>query len=377
MFTPKMTHVGEVAHVGNVQVFGIGFHTVNESRTDTIYLNCAGPTTSVEALWASLTGRYVRTFQPANGDPIRYIRHGGLDDDGPTFLRFQRRVPGLQIDHLILLDRRFGEPTYADVGAAFLFDTDETHLKVLDHVRRLVTLPVFDEWAERLVAIGRATRLIRPLKVYGEQPIFLLDLDRTRWETQIALRVEQRELAWPGDDGPLAPVSTPSPPDLSLPEDLTRRGYFLRITSDTLRGMGPYGPTRTYTLGDGPSPSNPNKSVTQDSLETVIHEIRQLLAIRAPINNPNRRPGASPSSPIPTPPTSPAAFTVTHDRGWTWVTFMAKPSEAVRDALKQQGFRWSSRRKAWYTQRAVEQSEVEKLLMPFTHQRITIQACQQ
>jgi hypothetical protein len=48
-------------------------------------------------------------------------------------------------------------------------------------------------------------------------------------------------------------------------------------------------------------------------------------------------------------------YTIEHDRSWTWIRFADKPSEAVRQALKQQlGARWGRRRKAWYIKAHVE-----------------------
>jgi hypothetical protein len=49
MFTPTMQHVGQIGAVGDTHVFGLARHVVGEDQTDTIYLNLAGPVTSVEA----------------------------------------------------------------------------------------------------------------------------------------------------------------------------------------------------------------------------------------------------------------------------------------------------------------------------------------
>jgi hypothetical protein len=56
-----------------------------------------------------------------------------------------------------------------------------------------------------------------------------------------------------------------------------------------------------------------------------------------------------------------------HDRDWTWLKFDTKPSDAVREALRQQlGASFSAKRMAWYTRRHVEADEV----------RIVIEAAQ-
>jgi hypothetical protein len=48
-------------------------------------------------------------------------------------------------------------------------------------------------------------------------------------------------------------------------------------------------------------------------------------------------------------------YTIEHDREWTWIRFASKPSEAVREALREQlGARWGRRRRAWYIKEHVE-----------------------
>jgi len=41
-------------------------------------------------------------------------------------------------------------------------------------------------------------------------------------------------------------------------------------------------------------------------------------------------------------------YTVFYEGSWTWIEFKKKPSEEVRTKLKEQGFRFSKRRMAWY-----------------------------
>jgi hypothetical protein len=199
----------------------------------------------------------------------------------------------LQVDHLILLDRRFAEVEYADTGVTFLFETPDMHLKLAEHVRQLVNLAVFPAWSERLLEIGRLTRLVRPLASLGGQQVYLVNLDRTRWEHEIALRVEWGELAWPGDDTPIKPLT-------AIPE--------------------------SEDAPDDPSP-----------------------------------PGEPPKT-APTPGGSPD-FTLTHERGWTWVRFAEKPNEATREALKRRGFRWSRRRNAWYARQRVEEASIREIVV--------------
>lgn len=60
-------------------------------------------------------------------------------------------------------------------------------------------------------------------------------------------------------------------------------------------------------------------------------------------------------TPDPTP-----AYNITPERNWLWVSFPSKPCAAVRDTLKEMGFRWSVKREAWYcTLRIDEQYGVD------------------
>jgi len=47
-------------------------------------------------------------------------------------------------------------------------------------------------------------------------------------------------------------------------------------------------------------------------------------------------------------------YKVIHEGSWTWVEFKKKPDEEVRAKLKEQGFRFSRRRMAWYKPEKVE-----------------------
>ena len=54
---------------------------------------------------------------------------------------------------------------------------------------------------------------------------------------------------------------------------------------------------------------------------------------------------------------------ITWDREWTWITFPAKPSEAVRDMLKNIfKARWSSKREAWYVTETIDETTIRTQL---------------
>ena len=99
MFQPSMQHVGQINQVGNTYLFGLAQHVVDEDRTDTVYLNLAGPVTSVEAVWAKLAERGT-VIARAGDSKGRYLRHGGLGTRhqllAPPDLRLRPASVGLE-----------------------------------------------------------------------------------------------------------------------------------------------------------------------------------------------------------------------------------------------------------------------------------------
>lgn len=289
MFSLEMKHIGKIARVGDTHVFGLSRHVVDEHRTDTVYLNIAGPATSVEAVWAGIVEGRSTVYTDLNGRH-HYIQHRGIDgQDGTPYRRFQRRIDGLAVDHLILLDRRFLDvDTDTEVSDAFVFEAADMDRKVGHLVREMVNIAVFDEWFVPLLTIGRRERLVAPV-LNDAHRVFHVRLDRTRWEHLIALGVEHRVLPWPGSE-------------------------------------------------DEPKPVDALPLLEKEEVASITDK--------------------------PLPP-----FNVTHDRGWTWVCFPQKPSDAVLDSLKQTGFRWSKRRQAWYSTRQIERFELEALFSINAHPR--------
>jgi hypothetical protein len=169
-FFAPTTCVGQIAHVGQTFAFGLAEHRIGDYQSDTVYLNLAGPPTSVEAVWASLTqGRTVVMTSTESVRPRTLKHHRAGKKDGAPYLRFQQRIPGLAIDHLILLDRRFVEVDYTlDVSDTFLFEGPHLAEQLMDHVRQLVDVAVFPQWAERLAVAGREDHLVRKLDCLGQ-----------------------------------------------------------------------------------------------------------------------------------------------------------------------------------------------------------------
>lgn len=197
-FQESIEHIGSITQVGNTHVFGLARCPVTRQRTDLVYLNVAGPATAVEAVWAQLAQRKRAIFQPLAGGRGIFIQHGGIDKlEGSPFTRFQRRIPGLAIEHLILLDKRMTQPTYSERGETFAFDLPGLAEIAGRHVRRLVDLAVFPQWFGPLVEAGKAVRLISPCLCTGKPILYRIDLDKSRWQRLISQLLEKGELSWP------------------------------------------------------------------------------------------------------------------------------------------------------------------------------------
>ena len=198
IFMEGVEHIGAITQVGNTQVFGLARCPVGQQRSDLVYVNLAGPATSVEAVWAQLAQKKPVIFQPKAGGKGIFIQHGGIAGrEGSPFTRFQRRIPGLAIEHLILVDRRITEPGYSEVGATFAFDLPGFDTIAGQHVRKLVDIAVFPEWLEPLARAGKAARLITPCLCTGKPTLYRISLEKARWQRLISDLLEKGELSWP------------------------------------------------------------------------------------------------------------------------------------------------------------------------------------
>lgn len=289
MFPITSQHIGKIDSVGTVRVFGYSAKRVDERIADCIYLNYAGPPTASDAVWASLIERRALDFTDLHGRPHR-LRHGGypgLEGKEAPFKRFVTRIESLAIDHCILLDKRFLEPSYDfEIGLTFVFEGANMAQKIGHHVSQCVDIAVFPEWYPALVAIGRRERLVTPL-VNRAHPVYQVTLDRTRWTNLIALAVERDELTWPGEE----------------PSAAAKRLLTLEFNTE-------------------PEPV-----------------------------------AETPSAPTSVP------YTIEHEGDWTWLRFPRKPEDAVLERLKEAGFRWGRRRRAWYMKQIIENAEVNQILV--------------
>ncbi len=184
-FAIPQTFVGRVNVVGDCYCFGV----VVDRRPPTfknipIYVNVAGPATSVEALWAKLSQGKETTVVPEDNSPAIYLE----PNKGGLYTRYQKKIAELGIDHLILVHENMAEPTYPTAGdkdeaptTYLLCVSDEQRcIKLGEHVRKTVKVAVFDQWFEYLAAEGHSRGLIRECLGYSIQALSLT-LDASKW----------------------------------------------------------------------------------------------------------------------------------------------------------------------------------------------------
>lgn len=166
-------YVGRMNVVGDCFVFGAALH---DNRP--VYLDIAGPATSVEAVWARLAqGKEARIVPDTGSSIVLQPPEPGL------FARFQRKIDGLGIDHLLLVHKAITEPVYTELSQTFMFFTGKEQATAIlgDHISKLVKVAVFPEWYGFLAQQGDREYLVQRCTCYGGVQVWAITLDRDAW----------------------------------------------------------------------------------------------------------------------------------------------------------------------------------------------------
>ncbi len=166
-------YVGRMNVVGDCFVFGAALHD-----NQPVYLDIAGPATSVEAVWARLAqGKEARIVPDEGASIVLQPPEAGL------YTRYQRKLEGLAIDHLLLVHKAITEPVYCELTETFMFFTDKEQATAIlgDHIAKLVKVAVFPAWFSYLVQQGRQERLMQRCTCYGGTQVWAITLDSSRW----------------------------------------------------------------------------------------------------------------------------------------------------------------------------------------------------
>lgn len=312
-FSPKLVAAGQIKSNGVVHIFGYANQRRDRTRLDTVYLNATGPVTAIESLWVKLKTRTTLLLTPPEGTGMSlcHLRHGGLDRDKESspFLRYQRRLPGLEWDNLILLDKRFSMEQENTSETSFLLNTPNAHLKLHERIHEIVDIALPLDWAARLAQLGYQKQLVKQLDGVG-QKVLEVNLSKHRWERLVSAALREGLLTLNGSSHTGSEAKR------------TRQGR--KTVGSPLRLEPPAVPSEDNIL--------------------ILPLVEK--------NEMNR-----------------VTFDLSHEGKWTWVSFSEKPSTMHRIALNQMGFCWSKKRKQWYATSTINRSEFEKILNSNTERK--------
>jgi hypothetical protein len=184
-------YIGQVTVVGECFAFGCAI-----DGGQLVYLDVAGPATSVEAVWAKIAQGKEAAIIPPERDAQKII----LRSEEGKLKRFERKVEGIGVYHLLLIHYDILEPTYAELSKTYLFltaDKDQTTAKLGAHITELVDIAVFPEWHKFLVQQGRMEGLLTPLTCYGGANMFRVTMDKQSWERLICRGLQQQQIQLP------------------------------------------------------------------------------------------------------------------------------------------------------------------------------------
>jgi hypothetical protein len=196
----EQTYVGQISVVGECFCFGAaldgGVPAQSGGGQQLVYLDLAGPATSVEAVWAKLAQAKECYVIPPGHDAEKIT----LRSAEGKLKRLERKVEGIGIYHLLLVHCDIFEPQYAELSTTYIFlttDKDQTTSKLGAHVQELVDIAVFPVWFPYLVQQGRVEGLITALTCYGGVKLWKLSLDKSAWERVVCRGLQQRVIRLP------------------------------------------------------------------------------------------------------------------------------------------------------------------------------------
>lgn len=184
-------YIGQLNVVGECFAFGAAL-----DGGQLVYLDVAGPATSVEAVWAKLAQGKETAIVPLERDTEKIV----LRSAEGKLKRFERKIEGIGIYHLLLIHHDLLEPVYAELSTTYLFLThhkDQTTAKLGAHIQELVDIAVFPQWFNYLVQQGRVEGLLKSLTCYGGVNMFRVTLDKAQWERLICRGLNQRSISLP------------------------------------------------------------------------------------------------------------------------------------------------------------------------------------
>lgn len=187
--TIPQAYVGCMNVVGECWVLGAALH-----HSTPVYLNIAGPATSVDAVWGKLAQGQETRIIPDQGERILFqAPAAGL------FHAFRRKIPTVGFENAIIVLKTMVNPPNAEVGYVYHIHTDPIRTAQLigQTVHQQVKVATFPTWYPDLLEAGSHAGLVGDCTTYGGIQVKWVDLDATRWTLLIQTGLRTSQLHFP------------------------------------------------------------------------------------------------------------------------------------------------------------------------------------
>jgi hypothetical protein len=166
-----------------------------------VYLNCGGPRSGVEAIRAKLSKGQPVNLHPPDAPSIELSpgSDGDGDPDTGRYSAFSQNLSEARFMSQILVHDWLTDPNYKGDSVTFIvrISPAQARARLLQHVRKLVAVAVFDDWREYLWQAGTTALLLRPARSGGGIDLLSLQLDATAWTRLICGGLDQQLIALP------------------------------------------------------------------------------------------------------------------------------------------------------------------------------------
>jgi hypothetical protein len=115
------------------------------------------------------------------------------------YTAFAQNISEARFMSMILLHEWIVEPNYNGDSVTFIFrvSPEQAQAQLLNHVRKLVNVAVFDGWSDYLWQAGTNAMLVRPARSGGEIDLLSVLLDSSAWTRLITGGIEQQVITLP------------------------------------------------------------------------------------------------------------------------------------------------------------------------------------
>lgn len=180
--TIMQAYCGELTGSITGQVYAYGFAVHQQVL---LYLNLGGPRMAVEAIRAKLSKGETVSLVPPDAPAIE-LSAGETEGQVNTgmYAAYIQTLPEARFTSAILVHEWLMRPNYLGKSTTGLFRTSDGQAmaKLLHHIRQLVNVPLFDQWASYLYQAGQTAGLVRkPSPTGGGIDLLIVELDIDAW----------------------------------------------------------------------------------------------------------------------------------------------------------------------------------------------------